>query len=153
MTSGRSSAATARWSTGWNPTELFIVEDEGKPLGFVQLYLLDDNPAWKRSLALAGTFDDAAGIDYLIGEEAAIGNGLGPRVIDRLVEKAWAGNGNLQVIVAAVQQANRRSWRALEKVGFERVWAGEIESGDPSDKGPNYVYVRRRPAAGKTGHR
>jgi aminoglycoside 6'-N-acetyltransferase len=134
---------------GTDPTGLFIVEGEGRPLGFAQLYLLDDNPAWKKSLAPAGTFDNAAGIDYLIGDEVAIGHGLGPAVIDTLVEKAWTENADLQMIVAAVQQTNRRSWRALEKVGFERVWSGEIISDDPSDDGPNYVYVRRRPVPGE----
>src|SRR5579862_1355436 len=54
---------------GADPTALFIVEVDGEPVGFAQLYLLDDNPDWKRSLAPAGVFEDAAGIDYLIGQE------------------------------------------------------------------------------------
>jgi len=137
---------------GDDHTELFIVQDEGRPVGFAQLYLLDDNPGWKRSLEPAGNFEAAVGIDYLLGEEAVIGQGLGPRMIEDLVEQAWASNAEAQLVVAAVQQANRRSWRALEKVGFRRVWAGEIVSDDPSDEGPNYVYVRQRSSAGKTGH-
>ena len=44
----------------------------------------------------------------------------------------------------AVQQANHRSWRALEKAGYDRVFEGMIESDDPSDAGPSYVYVRAR---------
>ena len=64
---------------GDDPTQMFIVEDDGRPVGFTQVYLLDDNQAWKRSLEPAGTFEDAAGIDYLIGDEADIGQGLGPR--------------------------------------------------------------------------
>ena len=47
-------------------------------------------------------------------------------------------------VVVDVQQANRPSWRALEKAGFHRVFAGTIDSDDPSDAGPAYVYVRRR---------
>jgi RimJ/RimL family protein N-acetyltransferase len=45
-------------------------------------------------------------------------------------------------VVTSVDQANRRSWRALEKIGFQRVWAGVLDSDDPSDKGPTFVYVR-----------
>jgi hypothetical protein len=30
----------------------------------------------------------------------------------------------------------------LERMGFVRVWEGEIVSSDPSDEGPSYVYVR-----------
>jgi aminoglycoside 6'-N-acetyltransferase len=135
---------------GVDPTQLLIVERDGQPVGFVQLYLLDDNPDWKQALAPAGTYDSAAGIDYLIGDEAATGKGLGPQIIDNLTEMAWQCHPGVTAVVVAVQQGNRRSWRALEKAGFERAWAGEIESEDPSDSGPSYVYVRRRSAAGET---
>ena len=131
---------------GADPTELLIAERDGKPVGFAQLYLLDDNPDWKRALAPAGSYDDAAGIDYLVGEEGLTGAGLGPMIIDRLVERAWCCHPGLSRVVVAVQQANRRSWRALEKAGFKRAWTGTIESDDPSDDGPSYVYQRRRPA-------
>ncbi len=47
-------------------------------------------------------------------------------------------------MAVAVQQDNRRSWRALEKAGYSRVFAGMIESDDPSDAGPSYLYVRLR---------
>jgi aminoglycoside 6'-N-acetyltransferase len=137
---------------GKDPTELFIVEQDGEPVGFVQLYLFDDNPGWKRALAPSGEYEKAVGIDYLIGEEAAIGVGLGPRVIDDLVERAWQSYPGTEQVVAAVQQANRRSWRALEKAGFERVWRGDIEPDDPSDKEPSYVYVRHRSGPAKTSH-
>ena len=47
-------------------------------------------------------------------------------------------------IVVSMQQANRNSWRALERVGFKRRWAGLLDSPDPSDAGPTFVYVRHR---------
>jgi aminoglycoside 6'-N-acetyltransferase len=130
---------------GTDPTTLFIVERDGQPVGFAQLYLLDDNPDWKEALAPAGSYDKAAGIDYLIGEAAAIGVGLGPVIIGSLTEMAWQCHPNVAQVVVCVQQGNRRSWRALEKAGFERAWAGNIESEDASDNGPSYVYVRRHP--------
>jgi aminoglycoside 6'-N-acetyltransferase len=45
----------------------------------------------------------------------------------------------------AVQQENPASWRALEGAGFQRVWAGMLDSDDPSDQGPSYLYSMRRP--------
>ncbi|HTT90674.1 MAG TPA: GNAT family N-acetyltransferase [Acidimicrobiales bacterium] len=132
---------------GTDRTQMLIVERDGSPVAFVQLYLLDDNPDWKRALASAGAYDDAAGIDYLIGDEGAIGKGLGPQIIDSLTEMAWQCYPGVLEVVAAVQQDNRRSWRALEKAGFDRAWTGDIRSEDPSDNGPSYVYVRRRTAA------
>ncbi len=129
-----------------DPTELFIVESNGRAVGFVQRYLIDDNPDWKRALAPAAAFDDAVGIDYLIGEETMTGNGFGPLLIAQFVQTTWERYTGATRVVAAVQQDNRRSWRALEKAGFERSWAGAIDSGDPSDSGPSYVYVCQRPA-------
>jgi aminoglycoside 6'-N-acetyltransferase len=126
-----------------DPTELFIIEMDGAPIGFAQRYLLDENPSWKRSSAPTGEHEKAVGIDYLIGDEALTGIGLGPQVIDAFIESTWRRYPGSSEIVVAVHQANRRSWRALEKAGFERTWAGEIESDDPSDAGPSFVYVRR----------
>jgi aminoglycoside 6'-N-acetyltransferase len=134
-----------------DPTELFIVEKDGRAVGFVQRYLLDDNPDWKRALAPAGIFDHAAGIDYLIGEETMIGNGFGPLFIAQFVKSTWERYTGTARVVAAVQQDNRRSWRALEKAGFECSWAGAIDSDDPSDSGPSYVYVCRRPERARGG--
>jgi hypothetical protein len=39
------------------------------------------------------------------------------------------------------QQANIASWRALERAGYVRVRAGMIDSDDPSDAGPAFVYA------------
>ncbi len=44
-----------------------------------------------------------------------------------------------------VDPANRRSWRALERLGFERVWEGDLDAEDPADAGPAVVYVLARP--------
>lgn len=128
---------------GTDPTHMLIVDQDGEPVGFAQLYRMDDNPDdWVMALAPAGAFNGAAGIDYLIGEEAAVGHGLGPRIIDCLVDRARQCYPDVARVVVSVAQDNRRSWRALEKAGFERVWAGDVVSDDPSDSGPSYVYVR-----------
>jgi aminoglycoside 6'-N-acetyltransferase len=133
---------------GVDRTELFIVETGGQPVGFAQRYLFDDNPGWERSLAPAGMHPGSVGIDYLIGEETMTGRGIGPLIIRRFVEQTWERYPGMSQVVVAVPQANRRSWRALEKAGFERTWAGDISSDDPSDNGASYVYVQRRPPPG-----
>jgi aminoglycoside 6'-N-acetyltransferase len=129
---------------GNDPTELFVVLRGSHPIGLVQRYLIDDNPDWKQSLEPVALPEPAVGIDYLIGTAGLIGRGLGPVIIDRLVDDAWRRHPRVVAAVANVQQANRRSWRALEKSGFQRAWAGELASNDPSDDGPAYVYVRMR---------
>jgi aminoglycoside 6'-N-acetyltransferase len=135
---------------GLDSTELFIVEYDGVPIGFAQRYLLRDNPSWQNSLAVARGPDNAAGIDYFIGEESRIGAGLGPRIIGQLVDDLWDRYPDISAVVVNVAPDNRRSWRALEKTGFARIWTGVIESDDPSDAGLSHVYVRLRDDAEAT---
>jgi aminoglycoside 6'-N-acetyltransferase len=135
---------------GADPTLLFVVELQGEPIGFAQSYLLRDNPDWAlaitRSGAGAHVSADAASIDYFIGVEGLLGQGLGGELIELLVEDTWRRHADVSSVTASVAQENRRSWRALEKAGFDRVWTGEIVSNDPSDEGPSYMYVRQRGA-------
>lgn len=131
---------------GADPTEVFVIEKDDRPIGIIQRYLIDDEPKWKAALEPAGAQDNAAGIDYLIGEEDEVGHGTGPEMISAFVRILWRHYPAATQVVVSVQQANRRSWRALEKAGFSRAWAGEIRSDDPSDCGPSYVYAKSRPA-------
>ena len=125
---------------GTDPTEVFVVELDGRPVGFVQRYLVDDYPRWAEALGI----EAAAGIDYLIGAVELTGVGLGTRLVDTFTSDTLERYPDAACVVVTVAQANRRSWRALEKSGYERVFAGPIDSDDPSDEGPQYVYVRRR---------
>jgi aminoglycoside 6'-N-acetyltransferase len=128
---------------GDDPTELFVIEWSGRPVGMVQRYLIADEPDWARAFDGIVDVTDAAGIDYLIGVRDAIGRGLGTTAIGAFVPMVFSWRPVTSIVVT-VQQANVASWRVLEHVGFDRVWAGEIDSPDPSDDGPEYVYVISR---------
>ena len=129
---------------GVDPTELFIVEVAGRPVGFAQRYRISANPEWATALAVGVDVADAFGIDYAIGDVEMVGLGVGPAAIELLVNDTFARYPDADSVVVAMQEANRASWRALEKVGFERRWAGLLETNDPSDAGPSYVYVLER---------
>ena len=101
-----------------DPTEHFIIELDGEPVGMIQTYLVDDYPEWK---AVVGTEPDLAGLDLLIGEEDAVGRGLGPRVISQFAREVVFARPETKAVVATVEEENRRSWRAFEKAGFRRV--------------------------------
>lgn len=130
---------------GVRPTEVFVTLVEDRPVGMIQRYLVADHAEAVRAMRSAGVTEPAVGIDYLIGEPDLIGRGLGPRMISAFVTDIWARYPEVSRVVVAVQQKNRRSWRALEKCGFVRVFAGMIDSEDPSDAGPSFVYRTRRP--------
>ncbi len=122
-----------------------MVEEDGKDVALIQRYRLEDDPQWDQAMAVGTSPRPAVGIDYLIGDESRIGQGLGPRIIARFIDVTWERCPDAVAVVVAVQQANRRSYRALEKAGFKREWSGMLRSADPSDAGPSHVYVRLRP--------
>jgi aminoglycoside 6'-N-acetyltransferase len=72
------------------------------------------------------------------------GVGFGPVIVDAFTTLTFDRYADIDRMAVAVQQANYRSWRALEKAGYDRVFEGMIVSDDPSDSGPSYVYVRSR---------
>jgi len=146
-------AVTARYLPcleGQDPTELFVTVVDGSPAGFIQRYLVkDDADGWADVLAATGTpgVDTAFGIDYLIGDPALIGRGIGSAAIAEFTRLAFERYPEADSALVAVSQGNAASWRALEKAGFHRCWAGELTSDDPSDEGPMYLYRTSRPLA------
>jgi aminoglycoside 6'-N-acetyltransferase len=128
-----------------DPTEVFVVRREDVLIGIIQRYLNGQDPDWLAALAPTGSPPDSAGIDYLIGDPALVGQGIGTAMIGRFVADTWSRYPDIRAVVVTVNVANRASWRALEKVGFERTWTGEIHSGDQSDEGVSYCYVLARP--------
>lgn len=131
---------------GEDPTELHVIEADGRAVGMVQRYLIADEPEWR--LAFDGICDvsNAAGIDYLIGEADLVGKGIGTAMVAAYASLVFDWRAVDSIVVTA-HQANVGSWRILEKAGFERIYAGEIDSPDPSDSGPQFAYLLRRPAA------
>lgn len=129
---------------GRDKTEVFIVELDGLPVGVIQRYRNRDEPALDRQIQIP----EAAGIDYYLGEPDLTGHGLGPRLIDEFVEELFHGYPDVDVVAVGVLQDNRPSWRALEKASFRRLRSQELDSDDPWDRGPGFLYVRYRPAHG-----
>jgi aminoglycoside 6'-N-acetyltransferase len=135
-----------------DPTEVFVIEVEGQAAGLIERYLVADDPEWNRAIQATGAVTRcAAGIDYLIGEAAACGRGYGTAAISLITALTFRRYPGADAIVAAPQQANVGSWRALERAGYQRWWSGLLESSDPSDAGPAYLYGIRRPPSAPAG--
>jgi len=129
--------------TGGDPTELFVIDAGDRAIGMIQRYRFTDEPAWTRAFEAVVDVTDAAGIDYLIGDPERIGQGLGTAAItvfSRLTFASWP----VVAIVTNVDETNVGSWRALERSGYTRIWAGRLASPDPSDAGPQVVYRLER---------
>ena len=131
---------------GRDPTELFVIEVDGAAAGFIQRYLYADEPDSLEVLHPTGIpgAESAAGIDYLIGHHDLTGRGIGTAAISGFTRLTFARHPEASTVLVGVSQANTASWRALEKAGFTRCWAGELASDDPSDEGPQYLYRKDR---------
>ena len=84
--------------------------------------------------------ENAAGMDYLLGEAQDLGKGLGTAAIRAFVAFVFERYLEIDAVLADPEQANIPSWRALESAGFERIWTGLL----PSFSGTSYLYCRRR---------
>jgi aminoglycoside 6'-N-acetyltransferase len=133
---------------GEEPGEDLLISLDGEPVGLVQRCRLADYPEELAELAeIVPVPDGAVSLDYLIGEPARLGAGLGPRIIRELVVASWADYPDAPAIIIPVSAANRASWRALEKAGLVRVAEGELEPDNPIDDRAHVVYRVDRPAA------
>lgn len=103
--------------------EPFMVELDGKPIGYIQSYdphLEDGHPYQDQP---TGTL----GIDQFIGVPELTGKGHGPRMIEAFVELLF-DEGAIRVIIDP-DPANTVAIRAYEKAGFERFDVRHSEDG------------------------
>ena len=103
---------------GAEPIPVFVIEQEGRPIGWIQWYLWSDYPKHARQLGAEPT---AAGIDLAIGELSMTGLGLGPATIREFVTQVVFSNSEVRAVVSDPEESNLRSLRAFEKAGFNVV--------------------------------
>jgi len=99
---------------GREPTDHYLIVVDGRPVGMIQTYLVSDYPEWE---AIVHAGPGVAGVDIMIGEEERIGQGLGPQILTVFARDVITA----PAVIATVEEANRRSWRAFEKAGFRHM--------------------------------
>jgi RimJ/RimL family protein N-acetyltransferase len=112
---------------GREPSYHYLIVVDDRPVGMIQWYLVSDFPEWEEILHVG---DGVAGVDLLIGEEDAVGRGLGPEVLRTFISEVVFADAGTTAVVAGVEPGNTRSLRAFEKAGF-RVAFDYEEEGRP----------------------
>ncbi|MBM3926093.1 MAG: acetyltransferase [SAR202 cluster bacterium] len=125
---------------GQDSTRVFVIEVDGEAAGIIQLWRLKDSEEWAVYQTVEAGLENAAGIDFLLGEERHVGKGIGSQAIRDFVSLVFDVYLEIDIVLSDPEQENIASWVALEKAGFERIWAGELES----SSGPSFLYRRRR---------
>lgn len=112
------------------PEEHWIASLDGRDLGWIQCYAAADSPEEAEQWWPLGIDRTAAGIDYLVGEPADRGRGLGSAVIRAFVAEVVFGlHPDWTQACASPFEANTASWRALERAGFRHVGTFDDEDG------------------------
>ncbi len=131
---------------GEEPGEDLVVSLDGRPFGLVQRSVIGDYPEDLAEFRLlVDVPDGAVELDYLIGDAALRGRGLGSRMIAAVLDETWLVIPTAPVVLVAVVAGNTASWRALEKAGLTRVAEGPMEPDNPVDDPLHYVYRVARP--------
>ena len=114
---------------GRSPTRMWMVEVNGRSIGFMQDYRIGDYPEY----AVLAPDPDALGLDYAIGADEWRGRGLGPAVIWAWMCRARELHPGVTSYFAAPDHRNRASLRILAKAGFaEGTWCDEPQRDGPS---------------------
>ena len=111
---------------GSEPTHVFVIERQGRPVGWIQWYLWADYPEHARQL---GAIPSSAGMDLAIGEAAMTGFGLGPVAIREAARLIFSDDA-VSAVVTDPEENNLRSLRAFEKAGFRAVRTVQLAGED-----------------------
>ncbi|MBD0741401.1 GNAT family N-acetyltransferase [Streptomyces sp. CBMA152] len=131
---------------GEEPSEDLLVMLDGTPVALVQRCRFADYPDYYTEMAAQTDLPaTAVTLDYLIGDPARVGQGLGPRIITAVVTATWTDYPDAVAVVIAIHATNRASWRALEKAGFRRTGTADLAPDNPVDDRIHYVYRIDRP--------
>lgn len=132
---------------GLEPNQDWLAVRDGIPFGLIQFSHYTDYPDYRGELTpILDVPSGAVSIDYLIGDPAMIRLGAGPAMIAAFVDRIWVTDARATCVIVPVVQANRRSWRALEKAGFRLVAEGELEPDNPIDDPAHLILRLDRPA-------
>jgi len=102
---------------GDEPTRMWVLEVDGRPAGMLQSYRVVDYDDYAESTGDS----EAIGFDYLIGEVALIGRGIGTRMIWEFCRDVLRREyPDAPRFLASPALRNERSLRVLAKCGFNR---------------------------------
>jgi aminoglycoside 6'-N-acetyltransferase len=128
------------------PNEDYLALLDGTPVGLVQYSRYSDYPEYAEELS--GVLEippSAVSIDYLIGDPARTGRGLGTAMIKAFTDRIWRVDATATCVIVPVVSANRASWRALQRAGFHLAARGELEPDNPIDDRSHEVLRLDRP--------
>jgi aminoglycoside 6'-N-acetyltransferase len=133
---------------GVEPSHPLIAELPTGPVAFLQWYRWADYPDYGAQLDAR---PDEAGFDYLIGEQAYCGHGLGTRLIAALIRRIREQDPTVGGFLVDPEETNTASRRVLEKNGLQLVGVKQLVDPNGPPTGPSAIYRCRLTAAEQAG--
>ena len=100
---------------GEDPTDMFVIELDGSPIGMIQSYIVQDYDDY---VAEVGELPERAlSVDLFIGEPDLIGRGHGTALLREFLRGAFVRYG-VEYCVIGPSRANIAAIRSYGKVGF-----------------------------------
>lgn len=128
----------SRYIEGTVPVQSFIVEYDGVPMGYIQMYHLRDYPEYDRCVGLVG---DIVGIDMFIGDPAYVHKGYGKDIITYFLTEVVFVRDNIDAVIVGPEPENRSAIRVYEKAGF--FYVKTVGCGKEDE--PEYIMMKKRP--------
>ncbi|MGH7759900.1 MAG: GNAT family N-acetyltransferase [Candidatus Dormibacteraceae bacterium] len=100
------------------PTDPYLIVDDGTTVGYIQAFRVADWPAYWPPGGPYASEPEAAGIDLLIGDKELTGRRLGRRVIHEFVRDIVFIRPDVPACYADPAAANLASLGAFRKAGF-----------------------------------
>lgn len=97
------------------PTHMFVIEHDGRAIGWIQWYRWRDYAAHAAQLGAELT---SGGVDLALGEVEMLGRGFGSSALRLFVERVVFTH-DVSAVVCDPEVRNTRSLRAFEKSGFK----------------------------------
>jgi RimJ/RimL family protein N-acetyltransferase len=115
LSSARVAEKYGAYVRGETPTRAFILEYEGKAVGYFQTYRIADYPEYAAQIQVDPT---AAGVDLFLGEPTLLHRGLGTEALRRFLQEAVFTDPAVSCCVLGPAPDNAAAIRAYGKVGF-----------------------------------
>lgn len=128
---------------GQDPTDMFLIHLEGRPIGVIQFYRVQDYADYVAELGPLPA--PAVSIDVFIGEPDLIGKGHGTGLMRAFLPIAFDRYG-LDYCVIGPSKSNVSAIRSYEKVGFR--YLKEYREEDTSDPPHLLLDIRRSDVEG-----
>ncbi len=122
---------------GEKPTDCYFALYEGKPVGYIQKYFVNNWPELGNYLQ----YDDTVvSVDLFIGDPEFMGKGFGSLMLSEFLNQIVFANPKVTLCMIGPEPSNKRAIKAYEKIGFKHVQT--IKIGDEPEM--TYIMELRR---------